>query len=453
MIAPMRFLIACVALFLYVVGPLRAQGSPVWGQAYRQQAQQRIDSGGAYAVVEELLLLSPQHAGDHEFDYFFGVAAIKAERYPLALDALERVVLIRPEHAGAWLDLALVYQRLGDSKAAASILEHVERNFSPSEPLRRELELIRRQIQDGAERPRWRYEWSLQAGHAQNANSGLDDLSLALRPGGGAPLLVQVDPSLKSRSDYFGLSRLTAVTTAPGPFAGTQDLFVSAGGRRYFSESAFDQTDLMLAWGTRQSLASGHQVQFVGLARTIDQSSRGSVGISSLAFGYAVPAGTCQYGARAEPEWRFYSAGAGVPSFIPWMGLTLRCLTEGYGLFIAGLRFGLDQPSAQRAGGDTQRTELTSLIRYPLSADTVLEGAILWGHYRDQNSYSFLISGGAIRSVDRLLGRFGVEQRVYSDSSRHILVNAYYEILRDTSNISLSKLNDRQLLIGARLVF
>ena len=54
--------------------------------------------------------------------YQLGLAALAAGQSDLARQAFERVVVLRPGFAGAWLDLALATARSGDTAAAVELL-------------------------------------------------------------------------------------------------------------------------------------------------------------------------------------------------------------------------------------------------------------------------------------------------------------------------------------------
>ncbi|NDF71133.1 MAG: hypothetical protein EB131_08380, partial [Betaproteobacteria bacterium] len=68
-------------------------------------AERLIAAGQSAAAVDLLLPLEPQLAGTAEYDYLLGLAALQSGQFTLAISALERVTLVQPRHAGAWLDL------------------------------------------------------------------------------------------------------------------------------------------------------------------------------------------------------------------------------------------------------------------------------------------------------------------------------------------------------------
>lgn len=70
---------------------------------------------------ESYSLLAPHEyemAGNVEYDYLLGIAALDSGNPAMATLALERVLSVSPDHAGARLDLARAYFALGDIERA-----------------------------------------------------------------------------------------------------------------------------------------------------------------------------------------------------------------------------------------------------------------------------------------------------------------------------------------------
>ena len=87
--------------------------------------------GKGAEVYRTLLRFEAQHAGDAEFDYLLGIAALDAGQADKATLALERVVILKPAYLAARLDLALAYFALGDLDRARTEFEAVQRESPP----------------------------------------------------------------------------------------------------------------------------------------------------------------------------------------------------------------------------------------------------------------------------------------------------------------------------------
>ncbi|HUR41359.1 MAG TPA: FimV/HubP family polar landmark protein [Verrucomicrobiae bacterium] len=73
------------------------------------------------AAEERYQLLAPlesRYAGDADFDYPLGVAALDTGRFSEAVFVLQRTVATRPDFAGARMELARAYYALGDNESA-----------------------------------------------------------------------------------------------------------------------------------------------------------------------------------------------------------------------------------------------------------------------------------------------------------------------------------------------
>lgn len=99
-------------------------------------------TAGRAAMAQELPAPSqelPPPAPEIQALYQDALQSIADGRKNDAKAALERVVNREAQHAGAWLDLALIHCGLGNRAEAESMFEHIEREFAPPPAI---LELI-----------------------------------------------------------------------------------------------------------------------------------------------------------------------------------------------------------------------------------------------------------------------------------------------------------------------
>lgn len=82
------------------------------------QARQLLQSAQHAAALKLLAPHEDTQAGNVEFDYLLGVAALEIGDASRATIALERALIVNPNHAGARLDLARAYFALGDRERA-----------------------------------------------------------------------------------------------------------------------------------------------------------------------------------------------------------------------------------------------------------------------------------------------------------------------------------------------
>lgn len=94
--------------------------SPLWAfQAELVSAQDLLAQGDNQSAYSQLRATELEHSGNPEYDYWLGVAALRAGESSHALMALERAILRQPTHAGARMErvAALVQlDQLGTAK-------------------------------------------------------------------------------------------------------------------------------------------------------------------------------------------------------------------------------------------------------------------------------------------------------------------------------------------------
>ena len=86
-------------------------------------------AGEAYTLLEPL---EAARAGNTEFDYALGIAALDAGKPDRATIAFERVLAVNPEFAGARLDLARAYFAMGSDDLAKSEFDLVQKQDTPA---------------------------------------------------------------------------------------------------------------------------------------------------------------------------------------------------------------------------------------------------------------------------------------------------------------------------------
>lgn len=98
--------------------------------SHLQAAQQLIQAADYEAALAQLEALESDYAGIARYDYWYGVAALRAGQASLAALALERAILTDPSHAGAHLELAAAYLALNRLDRAEQQLAIVD-GFNP----------------------------------------------------------------------------------------------------------------------------------------------------------------------------------------------------------------------------------------------------------------------------------------------------------------------------------
>lgn len=164
------------------------------------KAKGLIDAGRSQEAYALLLPLEPERAGNIEYDYLLGLAAIDAGDPERAVFALERVLAMKPDFAQARAEIARAYIALGDRTGARRELEAV-RSASPPPEVQATIDRFLAAISRPQARVAGYMEGSF--GVDSNINAATGSGSLAI-PAIGT---VTLGPGLTRLSDTFlGLS-------------------------------------------------------------------------------------------------------------------------------------------------------------------------------------------------------------------------------------------------------
>lgn len=179
-----------------------------------------------------------QLAGQPDYDYLLGVAAIAAGHPARATLALERVLAVNPNHAAARLDMGRAYFSLGEYDRARTELKDVLAHDPP--PAARDtielyLAAIERRTYRGATRVTGYAEASV--GYDSNVNAGVSQSSLFLPLFG---LTFTLAPSVTRQGDDF--ASLSGGIDLTLPVSDTWSLVAGANGQQR-SNSKLDAFD------------------------------------------------------------------------------------------------------------------------------------------------------------------------------------------------------------------
>lgn len=213
-------------------------------------------------VVAALLrpvLAAAEDAGDAA--YAQAQASMHTENWPEAIERLETLRRTTPEHAGALLDLAVLYCRIGDIAKTDAALDQLEADFSPPPAIQQLIETLRLRSCAGPNRNlRWRLSAAL--GYDTNINQGSSLRSFTLGGGSVPPLDVTLDDAFLPRASPFVslLAEISRNTTNSGRSFGVFQV------RNYSASSELDEMIALVGhesalsspdWGIFGSLNAG----------------------------------------------------------------------------------------------------------------------------------------------------------------------------------------------------
>lgn len=177
----------------------------VRADALLDRAQQLLQSGHAGEAYQLLDVEAAARAGDPQFDFLLGVAALESDQAVEAVFALERVIDLEPDNAPARAHLARAYLRVGEMDSAKKEFDTVKAQKVPAD-VAATIDKYLAVIQYQFDRTRTRYDLYVQTtlGYDTNVNSATDERQVAV-PGLGGVLFNLADTSRESDSAIWGL--------------------------------------------------------------------------------------------------------------------------------------------------------------------------------------------------------------------------------------------------------
>lgn len=133
--------------------------------------------------------------------YGEAMLAISEGRLGDAEEILSKLVAEEPRHAGAWLDLAILYCASGNADAAEQLFSEIERRYSPPPPI---LGVIAHQRKLGCSGWIAKNNASIRLGrgYESNVNQGARSPNFTIG-GGGSQLDLVLLPEFRPRGDQF----------------------------------------------------------------------------------------------------------------------------------------------------------------------------------------------------------------------------------------------------------
>lgn len=220
-------------------------------------AAQQSSAADAEAAYQALAPQEAARAGDPQFDYQLGIAALDAGRYGEAIIALQRVLAVQPANAQARAELARAYAMAGDIDTARDQFATVVDDPSLPDPVRQRftgfVRQFDRQIAGGGSDVSGYLD--ARAGHDSNINAATDLTQLTI------PLFAflgpgTLGPGARAQKDEFyeltgGLSGVSAISRQDRVFGS-----VLGSWRDNFDTGAFDTASLTGTAGYAHSFAN-----------------------------------------------------------------------------------------------------------------------------------------------------------------------------------------------------
>jgi tetratricopeptide (TPR) repeat protein len=443
-----------MALLFGSIAPATAQEKPVSGAL--AQARERLHDAPADLwlalserdyprALSQLAQMESRWAMDASYNALLAETALAARDYAQASLALERLVLLEPNNAGAWLDLAVASEALGDLSGAQRALAELERGFTVPAGVRPIVASLRKRIAYADKQPglQWQLRAATYLGRDSNANGGLLVNTLTLTPA-LASIELPVDPAFLPRGSNLWLASLESTgrwNSAYGPL----EARARVSEKHYTSEPDYNTLDAALT--VAGQLPGLKKAYWLADWRRIDMGAGLlTVDIPRFSLSADLPWGfsSCEPSVGTELEARSYRQQLAIyDARIFWLGFGLRCPVAG-GRLAAALRGGVDRAVNDRPGGDSRRVELGATWQRLISPGLELTVGLLLANGADSQGYSPLIENNAARQIRR---RVAHAQLAWDLQPRWQLVGRI-EQTRQDSNIGLFGLEQAVAMVG-----
>jgi len=225
------------------------------------RARRLMQQNNPQAAYQLLDPLESKRAGEVDFDYLLGVAALDSGHRERAVFALERVLAVNPNHAQARAEIARAYFEMGEKENAKREFENV-RASNPPEAVKQTIDRYLSALEAGPTRFSGFVE--LGFGHDSNVNSATSANQIAIPALGG--IVATLATSGVKQSDNFataggGLNYVYGFSPEWAVLAG-----VAANGKFNRQHGDFDTAtvdgNLGLRWSRdKEAITVGYQGQ------------------------------------------------------------------------------------------------------------------------------------------------------------------------------------------------
>ena len=205
------------------------------------RGRQLLEQGEPAAAFALLEAQEQQRAGDPDFDFLLGLAALEAGQRTRAVFAFERVLAVQPDNARARAEIARAYLLLGENRAAREEFDRVKQQPIPA-GVAATIDRLLAAIERAENRSSPSLEGFVEAtaGSDSNVNSATDSATVAVPALG----LATLNPSSVQTGDLFG--SLAGGLSYRHPLGGGHSLTgdLKAATRSNRDKSQFDTTSV-----------------------------------------------------------------------------------------------------------------------------------------------------------------------------------------------------------------
>lgn len=228
-------------------------------------AKRQLDNSNPQAAYDLLVRLQSERAGDPEYDFLLGSAALGIGKNTEAVFALERVLAVKPDATAARVLIARAYFNLKETETAKREFENVRKQEVPEDvalTIDRFLDAIRRV--EETRRVAIRGYIEVGGGYDSNVNSATAEGQVAVPAFGGA-IFTLTSSSLEQSDGYVTFGGGVGIR---GPISRSLSVF---GGVAYSNKSNINEDDFSTySWDLNAGLSYKRDRNTVTLATQLN---------------------------------------------------------------------------------------------------------------------------------------------------------------------------------------
>lgn len=239
-----------LSLSVFLLGSILPQSA----HAYSNKLIQLLEANNYQAAYQWLADNEAAYAYDSAFNEWLAQLAMMQFQYAHAINALERLALLQPDHLGAQLDLVIAYSKAGYRNQARQQLAAFKSRIATLDNLPTKVTQTVALLSDQLATPEALYKWKglLQVGGGfdSNANLGTSASSVMLNIQGEFPLEQALGPESIASNDAFSFQRAQLAIEEDSNncylknWCGT--LIADLSNRIYNSQSDYDSNQLLV---------------------------------------------------------------------------------------------------------------------------------------------------------------------------------------------------------------
>ena len=230
--------------------------------AFSEKLAEYLKNRQTKEAYQWLIKHQDEQANNPQFNDWLAQLAMQLGQYPQAINALERLILLQPNHLGAQLDLVIAYLKLGNVVRARQEFNQLQQQVSSQKSVPPSAaETIAQLEQQLANDSSYRFNGLVQigGGYDSNVNQGAENDLIRLNIDGQVPVDLELAPESTASEDAFSTQRLQlSLKEEPGANCGYQywcsGLVLDVATRLHHDETRYDQYQGLLGGSLTQLL-------------------------------------------------------------------------------------------------------------------------------------------------------------------------------------------------------